>query len=272
MLLDSDYDALNTYSKRFIAINAISELMATGIWAAVIMASATIIAALMGLFNGPTSTSEGINLVNTTIKNQNDSTNVFSYNGNVTVITDPKRSKDVIAANPNHLPKLYDLRPDKESPQIEGVTVTWTVDALDDDSDPIFYRFFLNGKIKRDWLKDNRWTWKTVEDDVDENNQIEVWIAMENTLELTDTTITTFIHHLSLLILRYKALSYHLQLAQIRSNLTMVVILATLVAVRLSNLLKITLLIRRPSYQNLERRSYKNRSMFRMLKLTMILY
>ena len=116
-------------------------------------------------FSPELNSSQGIN-ESTSIKSANESINesgVSHKTDNTTVI------------KPNPLPRLYGLSPDKHSPQDVGITVTWTADASDSDGDPIFFRFFLNGKLERGWLEDNTWTWETSKGDVGKN-LIEVWI------------------------------------------------------------------------------------------------
>jgi hypothetical protein len=122
----------------------------------------------------------------------------FVYNNFINYETSPKKidiypkisqvpdNKSLIAITNNTSdteqnlpPKLYGLNSDKSSPQIEGSSVTWIADALDDNSDPILFKFFLNGKAMTEWSQTDSWIWNTAETDVGEN-QIEVRIRDGN--------------------------------------------------------------------------------------------
>jgi hypothetical protein len=103
-------------------------------------------------------------------------------NGNITINPNPEYNRfnnNNTAANPNRPPKLYMLSPDKSSPQIEGASITWTADALDDNNDPISYKFFLNGKAMTGWSEMNTWIWSAAETSVGDN-QIEVRVRDGN--------------------------------------------------------------------------------------------
>lgn len=66
----------------------------------------------------------------------------------------------------NNVPVMSSLTTDKESPQVTGTAVTWTVVASDPEDDPIFYKFWLLGPttgnawmVVQDWSTKNQWTW-----------------------------------------------------------------------------------------------------------------
>ena len=58
-----------------------------------------------------------------------------------------------------NLQLLAGLTADSESPQLLGTTVTWTAQASDPESDPISYRFLVNGTPATDWQSENLWAW-----------------------------------------------------------------------------------------------------------------
>jgi protocatechuate 3,4-dioxygenase beta subunit len=64
-----------------------------------------------------------------------------------------------IVLPPNNPPVLTDLASDLVSPQLSGTIVTWTAQANDPESDPISYRFLVNGTPATDWQPENLWTW-----------------------------------------------------------------------------------------------------------------
>ena len=77
-----------------------------------------------------------------------------------------------IINKPNEKPVISDLSSDKASPQETGSIVTWTAQANDAESDPILYRFFLNGLPTTDWQSSNQWTWTAAEGEA----QVEVQV------------------------------------------------------------------------------------------------
>jgi hypothetical protein len=96
---------------------------------------------------------------------------------NVSIVKPPKPSEIV-----DKPPEVIRLTPDRGSPQVAGVAVTWTAGAVDPESSQILYRFFLSGpstdnvsRIQTGWTADNAWTWNTSALDVGEN-RVEVWI------------------------------------------------------------------------------------------------
>ncbi|MCX6676922.1 MAG: SpaA isopeptide-forming pilin-related protein [Methanothrix sp.] len=64
-----------------------------------------------------------------------------------------------IVLPPNDAPVISSLTADRESPQTLGTTVTWTAKAEDAQSDPISYRFLVNGTPATEWQSENQWTW-----------------------------------------------------------------------------------------------------------------
>ncbi|MCX6679658.1 MAG: hypothetical protein NTX42_04740 [Methanothrix sp.] len=68
-----------------------------------------------------------------------------------------------IVLPPNNAPALSSLTADRESPQLLGTAVAWTAQASDPESDPISYRFLVNGTPATDWQPENTWTWTATE-------------------------------------------------------------------------------------------------------------
>ena len=122
---------------------------------------------------------------NITQKGQNIESPIIigPINGNITFNpVNNMFNNNTTTAKSNLPPKLYGLSPDKSSHQIEGTTVTWTVDALDEDHDPLVYKFFLNGPNTGDtwvkktgWVSAKTWTWTSSAEDVG-NNLVMVWV------------------------------------------------------------------------------------------------
>ncbi len=79
---------------------------------------------------------------------------------------DSKTAQFTIVAPPNKPPVVNGLKPDKQSPQVAGTTITWTADAADPDNDPIQYRFFLDNQPQADWSSNPSWIWTTSAADV----------------------------------------------------------------------------------------------------------
>ncbi len=73
----------------------------------------------------------------------------------------------------NGPPALNSFTADKASPQEAGATVSWKAEASDPESDPILYRFFVNGTPCSDWQPVNLWAWTTTEPGT---SQIEVQV------------------------------------------------------------------------------------------------
>jgi len=75
----------------------------------------------------------------------------------------PQSASFEIILPPNQAPALSSLQPDKESPQETGTAVTWTATANDPESDPISYRFLLNGTPVSEWQPEGLWIWTASE-------------------------------------------------------------------------------------------------------------
>lgn len=63
--------------------------------------------------------------------------------------------------DPNRTPVLSDLKPDVNSPQARGTSITWTASALDSDGDEVHYKFLANNNEVTDWSPSNYWNWDT---------------------------------------------------------------------------------------------------------------
>lgn len=72
-------------------------------------------------------------------------------------------------------PTIINLTSEPDSPQAPGAIITWTVNASDPNNDPIYYKFFLNGKEMTHWISSNKWNWET-SDWNSGNNSIRVLI------------------------------------------------------------------------------------------------
>jgi len=68
-----------------------------------------------------------------------------------------------IVLPPNNAPVMSSLLADKESPQVTGSVITWTASASDTESDPISYRFLINGTPATDWQAENTLTWTAMQ-------------------------------------------------------------------------------------------------------------
>lgn len=62
---------------------------------------------------------------------------------------------------PNGIPEVTGLKSDRASPQVAGITITWTASAADPDGDGISYKFLLNDKEASKWSSSNSWAWDT---------------------------------------------------------------------------------------------------------------
>jgi len=89
-------------------------------------------------------------------------------------------TKNKTEPKPNQPPILSRLDCNPAAPQFSGSSIVWIAYASDPDGDPIYYRFWLKGQTTNsvwhpmtEWIKDNRWIWKTTSKDVG-NNQIKV--------------------------------------------------------------------------------------------------
>ena len=70
---------------------------------------------------------------------------------------------EVVPAKLNELPVMSSLTADSGSPQLLGTPVTWTAQANDRESDPISYRFLVNGTPVSDWQSEDLWTWTAMQ-------------------------------------------------------------------------------------------------------------
>ena len=68
-----------------------------------------------------------------------------------------------IVLPPNNAPVMISLSADKESPQVTGTAIAWTASANDVETDPISYRFLVNGTPVTDWQSENQWTWTALQ-------------------------------------------------------------------------------------------------------------
>jgi hypothetical protein len=68
------------------------------------------------------------------------------------------RTYKIITGDP---PFCACLMPDKFSPQSTGEPITWTACVADNESalDIIYYKYLVDGVVRRGWSKDKRWTW-----------------------------------------------------------------------------------------------------------------
>jgi hypothetical protein len=69
-----------------------------------------------------------------------------------------------IRVSTNAPPTISGLSADRTSPQVQGVTITWTCSASDPEGEPVQYRFWVQSSsgswvMSRDWSGSNAWTW-----------------------------------------------------------------------------------------------------------------
>ncbi len=93
----------------------------------------------------------------------------------------------------NRPPGTIGLEADKQSVQQSGTDVTWKAKASDPDGDTVLYKFLVKGPAsnnnwseKTDWSSANKWTWRTDERDIGEN-QIAVWVKDDSGDEKTES-------------------------------------------------------------------------------------
>lgn len=84
-----------------------------------------------------------------------------------------KSEYNISPTNSNVPPMIESLNPDLQSPQEIGAIVTWMAQASDQEGDPIYYRFLLNGPrtgdkwyIVQDWSANSAWPWVADETDI----------------------------------------------------------------------------------------------------------
>lgn len=68
----------------------------------------------------------------------------------------------------NSNPAILSVKSDRQSPQDQGVKVTWTATAADPDKDTILYQYWIKGPSTEDqwvaatdWTTSNTWLWNT---------------------------------------------------------------------------------------------------------------
>ncbi|MGV8175007.1 MAG: hypothetical protein ACP5OU_04835, partial [Methanothrix sp.] len=72
---------------------------------------------------------------------------------------DDQRSSTFVALPPNQPPSMIGLNPDKVSPQVTASTITWTVDVIDPEDDPLEFQFLIDGAVAQDWSANPVWNW-----------------------------------------------------------------------------------------------------------------
>jgi S-layer protein (TIGR01567 family) len=85
----------------------------------------------------------------------------------------------------NERPIIRELISDKNSPLIPGSAVEWNAIAEDPEGDQIYYKFFLNGNNRTDWINRSSWEWRVNESVSGRNsdlgtNEIEVHVRDDN--------------------------------------------------------------------------------------------
>ena len=86
---------------------------------------------------------------------------------------DDKKSANFMLIALNMKPAIIKLATDKGRPVDINTPITWTIEAHDPENDFIFYKFFLNGSVIKDWSTENVWIWTADRIGI---SQIEVWI------------------------------------------------------------------------------------------------
>ncbi|MDD1751331.1 MAG: hypothetical protein LUO89_15820, partial [Methanothrix sp.] len=72
---------------------------------------------------------------------------------------DDRRSATFIILSPNQKPDIINFSPDKLSPQEIGSIITWTVEYMDAENDPLQFQFSLDGQVVSDWSDSPVWIW-----------------------------------------------------------------------------------------------------------------
>lgn len=90
-----------------------------------------------------------------------------SKNQNLATST-PSVSKEGAPIKVGQASLIKSLTPDKPSPQMAGIAITWTAEVSDQIKDGILYDFYLKGpstnglsEDKTGWTAENAWTWNT---------------------------------------------------------------------------------------------------------------
>ncbi|MCX6674722.1 MAG: hypothetical protein NTY37_13200 [Methanothrix sp.] len=79
---------------------------------------------------------------------------------------DDSKSATFIILPPNQKPAIINFSPDKLSPQETGSTITWTVEFMDAEGDPLQFQFSLDGQVMQDWSESPIWTWTAAAEQV----------------------------------------------------------------------------------------------------------
>ncbi len=79
---------------------------------------------------------------------------------------DDQKSAAFIVLPPNQKPAIINFGPDKLSPQVTGSTITWTVESMDADDDPLQFQFALDGQAMQDWSDSPVWIWTATKEQV----------------------------------------------------------------------------------------------------------
>ncbi len=79
---------------------------------------------------------------------------------------DDSKSATFIILPPNQKPAIINFSPDKLSPQEIGSTITWTVEFMDAENDPLQFQFFLDGQVVQDWSDSPVWIWTATKEQV----------------------------------------------------------------------------------------------------------
>ena len=67
---------------------------------------------------------------------------------------------------PNQKPAIINFSPDKLSPQEIGSTITWTVEVMDAENDPLQFQFSMDGQVVQDWSDSPVWSWTAAAEQV----------------------------------------------------------------------------------------------------------
>jgi len=95
---------------------------------------------------------------------------------------DFKESYDYkIVEGSNQPPSLVSLAPNMQGPQEVGAIVAWIATATDQDNDPLYYKFWLNGpktggnwQMVQDWSTSSTWSWNIQDSDIG-SSSVRVW-------------------------------------------------------------------------------------------------
>ena len=79
---------------------------------------------------------------------------------------DDSKSATFTLLPPNQKPAIINFSPDKQSPQEIGSTITWTVEFMDAEGDPLQFQFSLDGQVMQDWSESPVWSWTATKEQV----------------------------------------------------------------------------------------------------------